>query len=244
MDPPRSLWVRGTAPSRTPPLRDSGPVTATRRNGTVGHARRARCTSVWVTSSLMSWNLWKSLRVRATVAAAAAGVIALAGLSGGGVAGASTHSPARSRHSGAGQTSGHEHHGPKLPVVRHATNLAVEPVVRASKGKPPKRLEVKDLVVGTGATVSSTSTVSVVYVGADYKTGKDFTQATWSAKKATTFPLDRVVAGFAEGLVGMKVGGRREIVIPPKLGYGKTHYGAIKANETLVFVVDLKGVSG
>ena len=129
-------------------------------------------------------------------------------------------------------------------MVGHAKDLKVEPVVHGSKGKPPRKLEVKNLVLGTGATVKSSSTVSVVYVGANYKTGKDFTQATWTSKQTAAFPLSGVVPGFAEGLVGMKVGGRREIVIPPKLGYGDRSYGPIKANETLVFVVDLKGLKG
>lgn len=164
--------------------------------------------------------------------AARAAAVAVAGLVGAtGLAGAAAATPA------------HKHHS-QLPVVKHASTLATEPVVEATKGKPPKKLEVKDLVKGTGPTVTMSSTVKVVYVGASYKTGKDFTQQTWVAKKATTFPLSGVVRGFAEGLVGMKVGGRREIVIPPKLGYGNQNYGPIKANETLVFVVDLKAVTG
>jgi peptidylprolyl isomerase len=140
-------------------------------------------------------------------------------------------------------TAARKHPGP-IPVVRHAGTLATEPVVEPTKGKPPKKLEVKDLVVGTGARVTDSSTVSVVYVGAYYKTGKDFTKATWTSHRATTFPLSGVVLGFREGLVGMKVGGRREIVIPPKLGYGDKKFGPIPANSTLVFVVDLKAVSG
>lgn len=116
--------------------------------------------------------------------------------------------------------------------------------MRAGKGKAPKKLLVKDLVRGTGTAVGPSSTVDVTYVGANWKTGKDFTQATWSTGKPTSFPLSGVIAGFARGLVGMKVGGRREIVIPPSLGYRTTATGPISAGETLVFVVDLKGVSG
>lgn len=182
--------------------------------------------------------------MRATVVVALGGIMSVGTLAGGGVAGASTHSPAGMRHGRSGHASGRKHHGSKLPKIGNAKKLTREPVVHATKGKAPTKLEVKDLVVGTGATVTSSSTVSVVYVGANYKTGKDFTQATWTSKKPTTFPLSGVVQGFAEGLVGMKVGGRREIVIPPKLGYGDHHYGPITKNETLVFVVDLKGVSG
>jgi len=138
---------------------------------------------------------------------------------------------------------GRRHAGPRMPVVTNATDLSLEPVVHRSRGKPPTTLEVKDLVVGTGAAVTMSSTVSVVYVGANYRTGKDFTQATWTSGHPTTFPLSGVVRGFAQGLVGMRVGGRREIVIPPRLGYGDHHYGPIEPGETLVFVVDLKGVT-
>ncbi len=130
----------------------------------------------------------------------------------------------------------------KLPVIGNATNLEREPIVHATKGKPPKKLEVKNLVVGTGAIVKKSDTVSVLYVGANYKTGKDFTQGTWEEKAPVTFGLDDVVKGFAEGLIGMRVGGRREIVIPPALGYDDEGTGPIKPDETLVFVVDLKGV--
>jgi hypothetical protein len=181
----------------------------------------------------------REMRFRRAAAAFAASAVVLVGISWtGGVSWAAGRSPV-ARH-----YEGHKHHGPKMPSIGNATNLNLEPVVHASKGKPPRKVEVRDLVKGTGPTVTMSSTVSVVYVGASYKTGKDFTQETWTAKKATTFPLSGVVRGFAEGLVGMKVGGRREIVIPPKLGYGKHNYGPIKANETLVFVVDLKAVTG
>lgn len=193
-------------------------------------------------------------RARWFAAGAAAVMIGLAGVGwSGGAAWASTHSPAggpreKAAHASHRRASNRRasHHGrrSKLPVIGNATNLNLEPVVHATKGKPPKKLEVKDLVVGTGAAVTTSSTVSVVYVGANYTTGKDFTQATWTSKRPTTFPLSGVVPGFAEGLIGMKVGGRREIVIPPSLGYGDQSEGPIKANETLVFVVDLKGVSG
>jgi peptidylprolyl isomerase len=163
---------------------------------------------------------------------------------GGSVAWAGPRSAGARDHGKKGHSAAHRHHGPKLPVVKHAKDLNLEPVIRASKGKPPKKLEVRNLVKGTGATVTRSSTVDVIYVGANYRTGKDFTQATWTSKRPTAFPLSGVVHGFAEGLIGMRVGGRREIVIPPSLGYGDHNYGPIKAGETLVFVVDLKGVSG
>jgi peptidylprolyl isomerase len=126
-----------------------------------------------------------------------------------------------------------------IPSVSNATNLHVEPVVSASSGTPPTSLMTRDLIVGTGATAVASNTVLVQYVGANYSDGKDF-DSSWQRGQAATFPLSGVVPGFAQGIVGMKVGGRREIVIPPALGYGAAGYPpAVSANETLVFVVDL-----
>jgi peptidylprolyl isomerase len=100
----------------------------------------------------------------------------------------------------------------------------------------------KDLVVGTGPQASGTSTVKVQYVGADYTNGHVF-DSSWQRGQPATFPLTGVVPGFAQGIAGMKVGGRREIVIPPDLGYGASGSPpAVGPNETLVFVVDLLAV--
>ncbi|HTX62296.1 MAG TPA: FKBP-type peptidyl-prolyl cis-trans isomerase [Acidimicrobiales bacterium] len=185
----------------------------------------------------------RASRARVIGAGVAAVGFGLAGIWCGGGAGAATRSGMNGSTARAWDVA-HDEDRSVLPVIGNATDLKREPVVHASKGKPPTKVEVKDLVRGTGATVKSSSTVSVFYVGANYTTGKDFTQATWTSKRATTFPLSGVIPGFAEGLIGMKVGGRREIVIPSSLGYGDHSTGPIKANETLVFVVDLKGVSG
>ena len=121
------------------------------------------------------------------------------------------------------------------------TNLQVQPVISPGTPPPPTTLVTKDLVVGSGTAAKATSTVVVKYVGADFTTGTDFTSSTWTTGKPASFPLSTVVPGFREGIVGMKAGGRREIVIPPALGYGKNGQPpAIKPNETLVFVVDLQ----
>lgn len=193
---------------------------------------------------------WSNVRATRLAAAGLAGLISLAGVAwSGGTAWGASDSPARhvtaSSHEVSGKSGHHRHrthHRLRLPKVGNATTMSAEPVVHATKGARPKKLEVKDLVVGTGAAVTLASTVSVKYVGANYATGRDFTSATWSSGRPTTFPLSEVVPGFAKGLVGMKVGGRREMVIPPKLGYGSSAQGPIKAHETLVFVVDLEGV--
>jgi FKBP-type peptidyl-prolyl cis-trans isomerase len=125
------------------------------------------------------------------------------------------------------------------PAVSGATDLKTEPVVGPGTTPAPTSLETKDLVVGTGTVAKATDTVNVQYVGTNYTNGKDF-DSSWSRGQPSTFPLNGVVPGFAQGIVGMKVGGRREIVIPPALGYGATgQAGVIAPHETLVFVVDL-----
>jgi peptidylprolyl isomerase len=126
------------------------------------------------------------------------------------------------------------------PMVSSATDLKTEPVIGPGTSPPPTTLQTKDLVVGTGATAVASSTVDVNYVGAAYATGKVFDDTPWKQGQPSTFPLSGVVPGFAQGIVGMKVGGRREIVIPSALGYGPGgDPPAIAPNETLVFIVDL-----
>jgi peptidylprolyl isomerase len=129
------------------------------------------------------------------------------------------------------------------PAVAGPTDLRKEPVIGPGTPPPPTSLETKDLVVGSGKPAVASSTVTVNYVGANYTTGKVFDDSPWKSGQPTPFPLSGVVPGFAQGIVGMKVGGRREIVIPPALGYGTMGSPpAVSPNETLVFVVDLVGV--
>ena len=109
---------------------------------------------------------------------------------------------------------------------------------------PPADLEVTDLVEGDGAEATEGSTVKVHYVGVAHSTGEEF-DASWNRGQTLRFPLGtgRVIAGWDQGVQGMKVGGRRRLVIPPHLGYGDRGAGRdIKGGETLVFVVDLVGV--
>ena len=128
------------------------------------------------------------------------------------------------------------------PAVSGATDLKTEPVIGPGTTPAPTSLETKDLVVGTGTVAKATDTVNVQYVGANYTNGKDF-DSSWSRGQPSTFPLNGVVPGFSQGMVGMKVGGRREIVIPPALGYGATGQApAVSPDETLVFVVDLLAI--
>ncbi|MGO9457717.1 MAG: FKBP-type peptidyl-prolyl cis-trans isomerase [Acidimicrobiales bacterium] len=129
------------------------------------------------------------------------------------------------------------------PAVADPTNLQVQPVISPGTPPPPSKLVTKDLVIGSGTEATTSSTVVVKYVGADFTTGTDFTSGTWTSNQPASFPLSTVVPGFREGIVGMKVGGRREIVIPSSLGYGtRGSPPTIKPNEALVFVVDLQAV--
>jgi peptidylprolyl isomerase len=124
---------------------------------------------------------------------------------------------------------------------------SVKPVIAKPAGAPPKTLVVKDLVLGTGDFAVPGKTVSVQYVGAHYSTAKEF-DSSWRTGHSFPFQLggEQVIAGWDEGVVGMRVGGRRELIIPPDLGYGPDGdgTGVIGPNETLIFVVDLVAVGG
>jgi peptidylprolyl isomerase len=100
--------------------------------------------------------------------------------------------------------------------------LSKEPTIAAGKGAQPTKLQTKDLVTGSGATVKPGDTITVNYVGALYKNGKVF-DSSWQRKQTFTTPLSNgaIIPGWVKGLPGMKVGGRRELVIPAALGYGK-----------------------
>lgn len=121
--------------------------------------------------------------------------------------------------------------------------LSKEPKVTPPSGTAPSKLEVKDLITGTGAEAKAGETVTVNYVGVLYKGGKEF-DASWKRNEPFSFALGKgqVIPGWDEGVAGMKVGGRRELIIPSALAYGaKGSPPTIPANAPLVFVVDLLG---
>jgi peptidylprolyl isomerase len=122
---------------------------------------------------------------------------------------------------------------------------ASKPTVEVASDQPPSyQLELEDITVGDGEEAVSGRTVEVHYVGVSWSTGTQF-DASWDRGQTFKFGLGKgqVIAGWDQGVAGMKVGGRRRITIPPMLGYGKRGAGGvIGPDETLVFVVDLLGV--
>lgn len=121
--------------------------------------------------------------------------------------------------------------------------LSKEPTVTPPSGAAPKKLEIKDLIAGTGAEAKAGQTVTVNYVGVLFKGGKEF-DASWKRHEPFSFTLGagQVIKGWDQGVAGMKVGGRRELVIPSELAYGpKGSPPTIPPNAPLVFVIDLLG---
>jgi len=162
-----------------------------------------------------------------TLVACAALVFAIAGCGGGG-------DSSTSASGGEGDEGG-------IPT-RSAEEAAkgTKPKVEVPQGAPPKKLVKKELIEGEGEEAKAGDQVTVQYVGVLYENGEEF-DASWNRGEPFAFSLGagEVIAGWDQGIEGMKVGGRRELIIPPELGYGSTAAGPIPANSTLVFVVDL-----
>ena len=117
-----------------------------------------------------------------------------------------------------------------------------KPEIDFPGGDAPTELVILDVVVGEGAVAQAGSTVDVHYVGVEYDTGEEF-DASWNRGSSINFPLAQLVAGWQQGIPGMKVGGRRQLVIPPELAYGPAGSGHRLSGKTLIFVIDLLGVS-
>jgi peptidylprolyl isomerase len=119
-----------------------------------------------------------------------------------------------------------------------------KPEVEPPDGPPPADLVVEDITLGDGQEAQPGQLATVHYVGVSHSSGREF-DASWNRGEPFSFPIGggQVIAGWDQGVAGMKVGGRRKLVIPPHLGYGERGAGGvIKPGETLVFVVDLVGV--
>jgi peptidylprolyl isomerase len=119
--------------------------------------------------------------------------------------------------------------------------MTEKPEIDFPGGEPPAELEITDLTVGDGEEATAGRTAVVHYVGVAHSTGEEF-DASWNRGEPFAFPLGagNVIAGWDRGVQGMRVGGRRQLVIPPDLAYGDRGAGsAIAPGETLIFVVDL-----
>jgi peptidylprolyl isomerase len=126
-------------------------------------------------------------------------------------------------------------------LVQVTANAGETPTITAPSGDAPTELIAQDVIVGTGATVLATSTLTVHYTLMQWSDGA-ILESSWSSGSPATFPLANVITGWQQGLVDAKVGTRRLLVIPPALGYGPMA-GHPLENETLIFAVDIIAVS-
>jgi len=128
-----------------------------------------------------------------------------------------------------------------LPTV--SDNAGAKPTISKPEGAAPTTLITKDIIEGSGVAAVATSTMTVHYTLLTWSKG-EVVESSWDSGSPATFPLANVIAGWQQGIPGMKVGGRRLLVIPSDLGYGAQGAGdAIGPNETLVFVVDVIGIA-
>lgn len=115
-----------------------------------------------------------------------------------------------------------------------------KPIIEPQQGPAPEDLVIVDLIEGDGAEAKAGGMVEVHYVGVDFETGEQF-DSSWDRGQTIEFPLAGLIAGWQEGIPGMKVGGRRQLTIPPEAAYGPAGGGHPLSGRTLVFVIDLVG---
>ncbi len=120
-------------------------------------------------------------------------------------------------------------------------SMTEKPEVDRPEGPAPTELDILDIVVGTGAEAVPGARVTVHYVGVEYETGEQF-DASWDRGETIEFPLQGLIQGWQDGIPGMKVGGRRQLTIPPEQAYGPAGGGHRLSGKTLVFIIDLLGV--
>jgi FKBP-type peptidyl-prolyl cis-trans isomerase len=123
-----------------------------------------------------------------------------------------------------------------------STDLSSKPTIPKQSGKEPTKLVVKDIVKGKGKAAKLDDRLTVHYVGSVFSSGEEF-EASWDGGETAQFPLSQgqLIDGWVQGIPGMKVGGRRMLVIPSELAYGASGSPPkIGPDEALVFVIDLK----
>ena len=113
-----------------------------------------------------------------------------------------------------------------------------KPEIEPTMGDAPTDLVITDVEVGDGDEATPGATVDVHYVGVDFETGEEF-DSSWGRGESIQFPLNGLIRGWQEGIPGMKVGGRRQLTIPPELAYGPAGGGHRLSGKTLIFVIDL-----
>ncbi|MGO1801235.1 MAG: FKBP-type peptidyl-prolyl cis-trans isomerase [Microbacteriaceae bacterium] len=116
-----------------------------------------------------------------------------------------------------------------------------KPEFDAPTGPAPAELAIRDLIDGDGAEAGPGDTVTVHYAGVEYDSGEEF-DSSWGRGETIQFPLRGLIQGWQEGIPGMKVGGRRELIVPPQLAYGPAGAGHFLSGKTLIFIIDLVAV--
>ena len=119
--------------------------------------------------------------------------------------------------------------------------MTSKPEIDFPVGPPPSDLVITDLVVGDGPEAKAGDQVDVHYVGVEFDSGEEF-DSSWNRGESIAFPLRGLIQGWQDGIPGMRVGGRRQLVIPPDLAYGPAGAGHRLSGKTLIFVIDLLGV--
>ena len=113
-----------------------------------------------------------------------------------------------------------------------------KPTINVSNEPAPTDLVIEDIVIGEGDEAQAGGMVKVHYLGVDYQTGEEF-DSSWDRGEAAEFPLAGLIEGWQDGIPGMKVGGRRQLTIPPEKAYGPAGGGHPLSGRTLVFIIDL-----
>ena len=116
-----------------------------------------------------------------------------------------------------------------------------KPDIDMPVGDEPTELVITDLAVGEGAEAIPGATVEVHYVGVEFGSGEQF-DSSWDRGESIEFPLRGLIQGWQDGIPGMRVGGRRQLTIPPQLAYGPAGSGHRLSGKTLIFVIDLIAV--